>query len=150
MSSTQVVEVLRALQEIPQPLSSREALVEWLQDRGFSGILAQWMTTNLRRDDGGFWWRFSLPGVREMIDHYAVADFLGDLESGRLNGRIELVRAGRTTWPEGDVARLQHMDSDVANSLSYRVLDDCGHWIHVERPNELLAMLEPSFEPTRR
>ena len=52
-----MVEVLRALQEIPQPLPSREALVEWLQSRGFSGIPAQWMTTNLRRDDGGFWWR---------------------------------------------------------------------------------------------
>ena len=124
--------------------------MEWLQGRGFSGILAQWMTTNLRRDDNGFWWRFNLPGVREMIDHYAVADFLGHLEDGRLNGHIRLVRAGRTTWPEADVARLQHMDSDEASAFSYRVLDGCGHWIHVERPDELLTMLAPSFEPVMR
>ena len=103
------------------------------------------MTTNLRRDDEGFWWRFSLPGVRDMIEHYAVTDFLGDLEVNGLNGQIELVRAGRTIWPEGDIVRLKRMNGDGANTLSYRVLENCGHWIHVERPDELLAMLEPSF-----
>jgi pimeloyl-ACP methyl ester carboxylesterase len=146
ISSTNVVQVFRALKAVPQPLSSREELVAFLLDRGFARVLADWMTTNLRRDEDGFRWRFDLPGVAEMVDSYTQADFFETLSGAKHGGAVELVRAEWTEWPEGDRGRLSAMDEDMSLPFSYHILAGSGHWVHVERPNELIEMLGRTLE----
>ncbi len=146
ISSSQVAQVLQALDKVPQPLESREDLVEWLLERGFGRILANWMTTNLRREADGFYWRFHLPGVKELILDYAKMDLLGPLEKGSVAGRIELLRAGRTQWPQLDIVRMAGMSAESKSGFTYHVLPDCGHWVHVEKPQELLALMASSLD----
>ena len=146
ISSTNVVQVFRALKAVPQPLSSREELVSFLLERGFARVLADWMTTNLRRDEDGFRWRFDLPGVGEMVDSYTETDFFEALCEAQQEGSVELVRAERTEWPESDCARLSAMGADMTLPFRYHILADSGHWVHVERPKELIEMLGRTLE----
>jgi pimeloyl-ACP methyl ester carboxylesterase len=146
ISSTNVVQVFRALKAVPQPLTTREELVSFLLERGFARVLADWMTTNLRREDDGFRWRFDLPGVSHMVDSYTQADFFETLRETNHAGSVELVRAEQTDWPESDRESLKTMDADMALPFSYHVLAKSGHWVHVERPNELIELLGRTLE----
>ncbi|MEZ4466088.1 MAG: alpha/beta fold hydrolase [bacterium] len=53
---------------------------------------------------------------------------------------VHVVRAGRSDrW---DAATLQRL---AASAVDVRVLPDAGHWLHVDDPEGLLALLDPTF-----
>jgi pimeloyl-ACP methyl ester carboxylesterase len=145
ISSRHVVRVLEALPRIPQPLDSREALVELLRSQGFTQDLAAWMTTNLRREADGYHWRFDLDGVLDMVADYARSDFFPDLEAGHFRGRIDIVRAARTRWPNYDLNRLQGLEARSDGRFGIHVLQAAGHWVHIDNAAGLLELLGPTF-----
>lgn len=137
----EVAAVIRALRDVPSPLQSREDLVAALTSSGFSTALAQWMTTNLRRTDSGLVWSFDLDGVTQMIDDYWQTDLESLLEDPRLP--LSILRAGRSDrWERAVVERYR----DRAHpGVEHHVLPDAGHWVHVDDPDGLLALLAPSL-----
>lgn len=139
----EVARVISALREVPQPLQTREQLVEDLQGRGFSQALARWMTTNLRRADGGLVWAFDLRGVQEMIEDYWVSDLEGVLVEP--SAPLDLVMAGKSDrWPPEVVERYrQRADPTV----TFHTLPDAGHWVHVDDPEGLLSLIAPTLAP---
>jgi pimeloyl-ACP methyl ester carboxylesterase len=57
---------------------------------------------------------------------------------------VRLVRAGRSASWGGAVAdRLAALPPDA--SARILMLPDASHWLHVDKPDELLAMLLPAF-----
>ncbi|RME22310.1 MAG: alpha/beta hydrolase, partial [Deltaproteobacteria bacterium] len=140
----EVVAVIRALESIPQPVQRRDEVAEALRARGFSPTLAAWMTTNLRRTPDGYRWRFHLPAVREMIADYFVQDLWPVLEDPAPGLRIDVVRAERSDrWTDDDLARFAALPADGAVHLHR--LPDSGHWVHVDAPEALIAMIAPSL-----
>lgn len=140
---SEVVLVVQALRTIPMPLPRRDSIVELLTAAGFSAGLGQWMTTNLRATDAGFVWRFDLDGIEAMLRDYATVDAWPWLGSPVRRARVDVVRAERSDrWGEGELARFARVEGDPSLApLHLHVLPDAGHWLHVDNPAGLHALL---------
>jgi len=132
----EVVGVVRAVAEMPGPFGSFEEVRDAFLARGFSSMLAGWMTTNLRREGAALVWRFNLDGVKAMLRSYVDTDLAWVWERGA--ARIDLVLGGRSSrWSAGAVEELVAL----AGPDHVHVLPDAGHWLHVDDPDGLLALL---------
>jgi esterase len=138
---SEVVRVVQALRTVPLPLPRRDSIVELLTQAGFSAGLAQWMTTNLRPadpPDAGFVWRFDLDGIEEMLQDYARTDAWPWLLSPSRRARVDVVRAERSErWPDEELARF----AAAPPTLHLHLLPNAGHWVHVDNPDGLHALL---------
>jgi esterase len=128
----EVAGVVRAVASLRPPLQGYDQVREAFLSRGFSELLAGWMTTNLRREGDGFAWRFDLDIVRSLLDSYLAEDLSTLIEASP--GRVTLVRAGRSSrWTPLLLARL-----DALRGIELRVMPDAGHWLHVDDPTGLM------------
>jgi pimeloyl-ACP methyl ester carboxylesterase len=128
----EVAGVVRAVASLRPPLQGYDQVRAAFVSRGFSDMLAGWMTTNVRRDGDAFTWRFDLDVVRELLDSYLVVDLTEAIESSP--GRVTLIRAGRSSrWTPSLVGRL-----GALQGVEIRVMPDAGHWLHVDDPAGLL------------
>jgi len=131
-----VLQVIAALHRIPMPVASHDDVAQALRDMGFSELLSRWMTTNLRPagDRDGYVWRFDLQGVEALIGDYARVDGWPVLEDPPVT--IHLVRAEKgDRWSQEDVRRI------AAAPVVDHLLADSGHWVHVDSPVALRALL---------
>jgi esterase len=137
--SSEVAQVVLALRGLPDRYTRREELVTLLTAQGFSLALAQWMTTNLRSTGDGLRWRFDLDVISALLQDYAVTDAWTYLNDPARQARIDVVRAERSErWSPEELARFAAAPDDVHLHL----LPDAGHWVHVDNPEGLLAMIQ--------
>jgi pimeloyl-ACP methyl ester carboxylesterase len=138
---SEVLGVVETLGTLAMPVASRQVVADTLLAAGFSEGLAAWMTTNLQPGEGGFVWRFHLPAVREMLADYWAEDLLPYLQVTTLP--VHLVRAGRSDrWHPALLRALE----EVSPAVRVHLLEKAGHWLHVDDPEGLLALLAPTFE----
>ena len=125
--------VLDALRQLPRLLPDRAAFVEAMTGRGFSRGLADWLAMNLEAADGGYRLRLDLDAVGELLADFYRRDLWSALESGP--GAMHLVIAARSR-------ALDQADRRRAAALPIAVHTlDAGHWLHMEAPDALLALL---------
>ncbi|MCK6521572.1 alpha/beta fold hydrolase [Myxococcota bacterium] len=137
--SSEVAQVVFALRGLPARFERREELVTLLTAQGFSASLAQWMTTNLRSTGAGLTWRFDLDVIEALLHDYAATDAWTYLDDPRRHARVDVVRAERSErWSEAELARF----AAAPSSLRLHLLPDAGHWVHVDNPDGLLAMIQ--------
>jgi pimeloyl-ACP methyl ester carboxylesterase len=135
-ASSEVVALVGALRGLPQPFPRRDSVVTLLAERGFSPMLGQWMTTNVRPGPEGFVWRFDLDGVEAMLRSYAATDAWPWIEDPRRRAAVHLVRGGRSErWTGETLARAARARVPV------HLLPDAGHWVHVDDPDGLHQLL---------
>jgi len=136
-----VLGVMDALTRVPLPLPNRQAVFPALEAQGLPLSIAQWMTTNLERADGGFVWRFDLTAARKMIDNYFDRDLLAVLQTEDPDAPdARVVRAANSDrWPTEWLEVLAGLPS--ASAGRYHVLRDAGHWVHVDNPDGLRSLL---------
>ncbi len=130
--------VFDALGRVEMPRASRKEILDELMARGLPAPVIAWMTTNLRRTDAGYVWRFALVGARAMIRDYAVTDLTHQLSE--TSSEVRLVRGGRSDrWTA--TAR-KDLDALAAHrGCGVHLLPDAGHWLHVDSPLELIELL---------
>ncbi|MEZ4469264.1 MAG: alpha/beta hydrolase [bacterium] len=135
----EVPRVIAATRALAAPFASRDAVTAHFLDRGFGPGIAAWMTTNVARTAAGLVWKPDLDVVEALLADYFRTDLWGFLaDPGPV--RVHVVRAGRSDrW---DAATLQRL---AASAVDVRVLPDAGHWLHVDDPEGLLALLDPTF-----
>jgi pimeloyl-ACP methyl ester carboxylesterase len=134
-----VVKVLRVLEMLGTTLPPRDAVVSRLVELGLSLPIAQWLGTNVRRDDEGCWgWRFAVPVIRDLLDDFARLDCTAALQSLAAAGvHTHLVRGGRSDrFDPATTAALAGI-----HGLREAVLPQAGHWLHVDDPDGLFALL---------
>ena len=132
---TDVVRVIEALDAIVMPLNKRDDIVRLLSERGFSETLGRWMTTNLRRQEQGYVWRFELDAVRDMLDDYEEVDLVPWVNDTVID--VHLLWAERSTqWNEQVASRLQG-----ASNVTHHFLANAGHWVHADDPQGVLDAL---------
>ena len=92
---------------------------------------------NLVPRDGGLVLRLDLVAIRAMVTDYAARDLWSVLEDPALPGTVEVVIAERSrTIGEADRARLAAAPPHV-----HAVRIDAGHWLHIEAPGAVVALL---------
>lgn len=150
-ASHQVYQVMQALLNHPGPFASREQVVEDIKKEGLSSGLANWLATSIDRKADGFHWRFEMAPIVELLRDYFSLDYWPYLEqvaSRDVEGQIryDLLVAERSDRWSGSMkerAAALHADADEAHCGRVRVhtLADAGHWVHVDNPEGLLAIL---------
>jgi pimeloyl-ACP methyl ester carboxylesterase len=140
-NQTEIAEVMAAVRAVPMPAASRRDVVAHLTGHsGLSSGLAEWMTTNLKREGEHYVWTFDLDAIEElMLDYYKV-DLWGFLAQPRERPEFRLVVAERSDrWTPELRARARALPESTR--VFYHDLPNAGHWLHVDNPTELLRTI---------
>jgi pimeloyl-ACP methyl ester carboxylesterase len=142
---TEIAAVLRAVRAVPVPAASRRDVVQHLGEHaGLSSGLAEWMATNLKRQGEAYVWTFDLEGIEELMADYFRVDLWDFLQSERERPEFRLVVAERSDrWTPALRERARALPA--ASRVVYQELPDSGHWVHVDNPEGLLAMMQAAL-----
>jgi esterase len=128
-------DVLRMLEEIPQPLPSRQAFVQRVEPR-VGRATALWLAMSLRAEDGAYRLILDLVVIRALLEDYARLDLWRVVEDPALSRVIRVVGGGRSpVLSSADRRRL------ASAGVRVDVLEHAGHWLHVDDPEGLFAAM---------
>jgi pimeloyl-ACP methyl ester carboxylesterase len=135
-STRHIVDLLTTL---PHELPDRNAFTAWVEERGVSRAVAMWLAMNLRPipNTTRYAFRLDMPNVRAMVDDYFVTDLWSVLEDPSRTTAIHLVVGGKSdVVTESDRDRAARCPRTTVD-----VIDDAGHWVHVDAPDRLRAIV---------
>lgn len=135
--------VLELLGAMPWPLPSRERFFTLMQEAGHRRGLAEWLAMNVRRKSEGFELRLDLDAVRALLDDYFASDLWSVFEHPKVDGALCMVIGGRSpVLGPSERARLLDL-ARRSPRIVVKVLAGAGHWVHVDDPDGLFAVLLP-------
>ncbi|MEZ4319071.1 MAG: alpha/beta hydrolase [Myxococcota bacterium] len=138
---SEVMHVLTSLERVSVPVAERAEVRAELLGMGLSGMLVDWLLTSLEKGPHGWDWVYGLEGVHAMMADYFRTDFAGFLREHPGHPHIHIVRAMNSDrWTPDVLARIE-----AGPGVTLHELPDAGHWLHVDNPDGLLAMLAPTF-----
>ncbi len=134
--------VLATLGALPADWPSRQAFVDALVGRGQPQGIAQWLAMNLKRGrDGGRVFGPDLSVIRSLVEDYATIDLWPIVESPPEGTILHEVIGGRSAvFSAGERTRMQALAAQ-RDDLFVHVFEAAGHWIHVDAPDALVALL---------
>jgi len=107
-------------------------LAQHLQEEG----VVQFLSSSLYRDAGGVYrWRFDLAGLKA-----AYAELLAaPRKAQQYTGPVLFIKGGAS-----DYIQEQHRAAvlDFFPTAAIKVMPDCGHWLHVEKPQQFNGIVQ--------
>jgi pimeloyl-ACP methyl ester carboxylesterase len=98
------------------------------------------MATNLKREGERYAWLFDVDAIEELMADYFRVDLWGFLEQPRERPDLRLVVAEHSDrWTPELRARARALPPSTR--VSYHELPNSGHWVHVDNPEGILALL---------
>ena len=134
--------VIEALRAGPTHTATRGEMRRTLAERGLPPHLIAWLLTSLYREGESWRWRYDLVGIDALMKSYHDSDYWSLLEAqpSRARPQIHVVRAGKGGhWSPEAEACLQRLHDRQA--IHHACLPDAGHWLHVDDPEGLAALL---------
>ncbi len=143
-------EVIRTLDSLPRSWPSREAFVASLTKAGQPRAIAEWLAMNLRRtNDGGRRFGPELSVIRDLIEDYARTDCWDIVEAPPPGCSLGLVIGAESeAFSPADRERAARI-AERNPQVSVHVVEGAGHWVHVDAPDALLALLTAHPTPAR-
>jgi esterase len=138
--SSGVRQIVELLLDLPEEFPDRSSFTSWIEARGVSRPTAMWLAMNVRPipNTTRFAFRIDVPAVRSMMVDYFARDLWDVLESPPGAMRTHLIAGGKSeVVDDADRERAQH----AAPRVTIDVLPDASHWVHVDAPDELLALV---------
>jgi pimeloyl-ACP methyl ester carboxylesterase len=134
-SAWQMLEVVRRL---PSRFATRDEAVGALVANGYSVGVAQWMATNLAREDGTFVWQLDFSRMERLLADFFSTDLWSAVEMPAERHELHFLKASESSAisPEA-VARIERASGDRVH-LHQR---QGGHWIHAESPAIVIDLL---------
>jgi pimeloyl-ACP methyl ester carboxylesterase len=134
--------VLDFLEALPDPLPSRERFFELAAAAGLGRGVAEWLAMNVRREGDVLRLRLDLAAIRALVADYFAEDIFPVLASTSAARRVDVVLGGRSkTVSRADRARLDAL-AGGARHLEVHELPHAGHWVHVDDPDGLFAVVK--------
>lgn len=146
--SSQTEAVIEMLQAMPRTWSSRDEFVAAVVQAGQPESIAQWLAMNLQRlEDGRRSFGPDLDVIRALIDDYARTDCWDVVEALPAESTLDVVIGGRSNAvSQSDRARLAEL-AERNPRLHVHVVEQAGHWVHVDAEEELLKLLTSRSGP---
>jgi esterase len=140
-STLQVLGLLRAAQ---RPWPSRDAFVAHVEAQGLAKSLGQWLAMNLELRAEGWVFRLELPRIQALLEDYFDADLWPVIEQAaarKAGTRFHLVIGTRSTvYDHEDRVRAHALEASADGFVTVDLLE-AGHWVHVEDPQGVSAVL---------
>lgn len=131
-------DMLNIVRAMPQRIASRADAIAAIEAGGFPLGVAQWMSTNLVREDDGFVWRLDFDVMERLLFDFFTTDLWHVVESVSPLHDIHFLKASESSaLSTTAVARLERAANDHVH-LHHR---SGGHWIHAESPAVVTALL---------
>lgn len=128
-------ELLQIVREPPATFASRDEFVIALTDRGWATGVAQWMATNLERRGDTFAWRLDFGAMERLLRDFFSTDFWPVVEQTAPGHAVHFIKASASSvMSDAAVQRAQAAGHHVH-------LLEGGHWIHAERPDDVVALI---------
>jgi pimeloyl-ACP methyl ester carboxylesterase len=128
--------VVDALLRAPDVAPDRNAFRAHFAAAGLTTALTDWLLLNLVHEDGRYRWRVDRAALAQLHEHTARED-LWPAVGGTRTYRVTCIRGGRSPYvSEADARRLADAGGTVVT------IPEAGHFLHVERPADVLAALE--------
>lgn len=138
--------MLQMIRRLPERVPSREVVINSIVEGGFPFGVAQWMSTNLVREDDGFIWRLDFDVMERLLQDFFQTDLWGVVESPAPLHDIHFLKASQSSAISDDaVRRIVGASSDRVH-LHHR---EGGHWIHAESPDVVTELLVKSLPDVR-
>lgn len=135
------LKVLSALRAVPREVPSRAAFVASLQAHEIAPGVAQWLATNLERSGEGYRFRLDLTAIDALMEDYFARDLWPVYERPRGSAAVHVVVGGRSEVLDSqDRSRLAALAAS-RHPLTVHVLENAGHWLHVDDPEGLYRIL---------
>jgi len=145
----QVFDVLAQVRAVGAHPASRAAAITALEQRGLPTVIARWLATSLRAELGRYRWTFDFECVEALLRDYFARDLWDYVTSARDRPVIHLVVAERSDhWTPGFRERTEALPP--SRGMVSHVLPNSGHWVHVDNPEGLLAMMTPALSVLSR
>ncbi|MDG2085531.1 MAG: alpha/beta hydrolase [Planctomycetota bacterium] len=138
-----VLLLMDALRKGPEIYLSREAFVEELAQSGFRQGIAGWVGKNLKRVDGGLKLNLDLDRVESLLDDHHRLDYWPHIDGCDLE-RIDFVVGARSNVVSAEsLLRMKTTAEKDPERSCFTSISEAGHWLHVDRPTELLEAILP-------
>lgn len=143
-----MAEVLRMLRALPRRWASRQAFVDAVVGAGQPEPIAQWLGMNLgRTEDGARAFGPDLALVEDLLEDYAETDLWSIVETLPREHTLDIVVGGRSlTFSPPDLERARQVAA-LDPQVSVHVVESAGHWVHVDAPVALLALMQAREPP---
>lgn len=134
-SAWRMLEIVRRL---PDRVASRDEVVRAIVEGGFPLGVAQWMATNLVRDEDGFTWRLDFAVMEHLLHDFFTSDLWAVVEHPPAGVDLHFIKASESSaLSDTAVARIE---AAAGEHLHLHVLEG-GHWIHAEAPDRVIQLL---------
>lgn len=118
----------------PATITDRNAAAEEMTKHVSDPSVQLFLLKNLARNSaGGYRWRMNLPAIEAAYDQ--LSGPVG-LATDRFDGPVLFLRGKKSGYVQDDDMELIHILFPAAELVT---IEDAGHWVHAEQPEELLA-----------
>lgn len=122
-------------------VTKRSEVEAQLLDKGLPLDVVYFLMKNLRRDTaiGGYTWKAN---IQTLYDNYE--NILAPIEApDEIDTAVLFVSGGRSDYiKETDLSVI----SEYFPAYRHKVIEEAGHWVHAEKPQELLALVRTFFD----
>lgn len=145
LASPRTAAVVRMLEDMPQSFPTRERFVEIVEERGHDRTFAAWLAMNLRRDGDAYRLRIDMTKIRALFASYYHTDLWPVVEHPAKARELHFVVGGRSdVIAPDDRARLAAIAARAPH-LHVHTLPSAGHWLHVDDPEGLFAVVSSAL-----
>ena len=140
-NASEVLDVVAILRRLPPRPPALEPVRAALLAAGLGEAVASWMLTNLERAaDGAFDWKFDLDAVAQLLVSYRDVDYWPLVRRPPPHLDIRLVQGTRSDrWTPAESAELDALPASRVVRLPAQ------HWVHIDAPDALLAVLSEAL-----
>ena len=135
-------DLLQTVRGLPARFASRDEVVTLLAGKGWNAGLAQWMATNLIREGDGFVWRLDFDVMKRLLEDFVATDLWPVVEHPAPGHTIHFIKATESNVLSPDA--VDRIEAPHAASVQIHHLEG-SHWIHAEKPAEVVALLARSL-----